>query len=174
MVFARVLSGVLCLIIFWCTAACALGVGDMAPAFQAVTLTGQTVSLDDVKNARAMVLVFWATWCPFCEAAIPEFKEVYSKYGPKGVIFLAINPGVNDSLRKTQLYVEKFGIPYPVIYEGRGTIARNYGVNGVPTVVMVDNTGTVRYNDAAMSADFLKRLDDAVNSPEQAHQAARR
>jgi peroxiredoxin len=163
MTASKLLLVTLALLLFSCVSASSVTIGDKAPSFQAVTLTGQTVSLADVKQSKAMVLVFWSTWCPFCEAAIPEFKDVYAKYAQKGVLFLAINPGVNDSLRKTQLYVEKFGISYPVVYEERGSISRSFGINGVPTVIMVDNTETILYSDAVISPDLLKRLDSIVN-----------
>ena len=92
MTASKLLLVTLALVLFSCVSASSVTVGDKSPSFQAVTLTGQTVSLADVKASKAMVLVFWATWCPFCEAAIPELKDIYAKYSRKGVLFLAINP----------------------------------------------------------------------------------
>jgi peroxiredoxin len=134
------------LLIFPITAKAAyVGVGDKAPAFTATTIDGQKVSLDNSRIEKPVFLVFWATWCPFCEAAIPRLKEIYAAYGQKDVTFIAINPGVHDSLRKTQLYVEKNHIPYPVVYDEGGVIAKSFGVNGVPTVIIVDKNDIVRH-----------------------------
>jgi len=141
-----VILAALLVILLYSTAPAYVGVGDKAPAFQATTLDGQKVSLDNPEG-KPMFLVFWATWCPFCEEAIPRLKEIYSTYSPKGLTFLAINPAVNDSLRKTRLYVEKFHINYPVIYDEGATIAKSFGINGVPTVVIVDKNGIVRHRD---------------------------
>jgi thiol-disulfide isomerase/thioredoxin len=136
------------LLLFPCSAfAGYVGVGDKAPTFQATTIDGQKVSLDNPGIEKPVFLVFWATWCPFCETAIPRLKEIYSTYSPKDLTFLAINPGVNDSLRKTQLYVEKHQIPYPVVYDEGGAISKSFGINGVPTVIIVDKNDIVRHRD---------------------------
>jgi thiol-disulfide isomerase/thioredoxin len=136
------------LLLFPCSALAGyVGVGDKAPAFQATTIDGQKVSLDNPGIEKPVFLVFWATWCPFCESAIPRLKEIYSAYSPKDMTFLAINPGVNDSLRKTQLYVEKHQIPYPVVYDEGGAISKSFGITGVPTVIIVDKKDIVRHRD---------------------------
>jgi peroxiredoxin len=134
-----------------------VGVGDKAPAFVATTIDGQKVSLDNSRIEKPVFLVFWATWCPFCEAAIPRLKEIYAAYGQKDVTFIAINPGVHDSLRKTQLYVEKYKIPYPVVYDEGGTIAKSFGINGVPTVIIVDKKDIVRHR-----GDIPDNIEQAI------------
>ncbi len=142
------------------TAAAYVGVGDKAPAFQATTIDGQKVSLDNPQSEKPLFLVFWTTWCPFCEASIPRLKEIYSTHSPKDFTFLAINPGVNDSLRKTQLYVEKYHIPYPVVYDEGGVISKSFGINGVPTVIIVDKNQIVRHRDG-----IPDNVDQALKEP---------
>ncbi|MGO9567030.1 MAG: TlpA family protein disulfide reductase [Desulfomonilaceae bacterium] len=145
-----------------------VGVGDKAPAFQATTIEGQKVSLDNPQSEKPLFLVFWATWCPYCEASIPRLKEIYSKYSPKDMTFLAINPGVNDSLRKTQLYTEKYHIPYPVVYDEGGAISKSFGINGVPTIIIVDKDDIVRHRDG-----IPDNIDEAIKSGTPEMRAAR-
>lgn len=136
------------LLLFPCAAVAGyVGVGDKAPAIQATTIDGQKVSLDGLGSEKPLFIVFWTTWCPYCEASIPRLKEIYSAYSPKDMTFLSINPGVNDSLHKTQLYVEKHQLPYPVVYDEGGVISKSYGVNGVPTIIIVDKNDIVRHRD---------------------------
>jgi peroxiredoxin len=145
-----------------------VGVGDKAPAFQATTIDGQKISLDNPQSEKPLFLVFWTTWCPLCEASIPRLKEIYSKYSPKDMAFLAINPGVNDSLRKTELYVEKYHIPYPVVYDEGGVISKSFGINGVPTVIIVDKTNVVRHRDG-----IPDDIDETIRSATPEMSAAR-
>lgn len=137
-----------------------VGVGDKAPAFEATTIEGQKVISDNPQSEKPLFLVFWSTWCPFCEEAIPRLKEIYSTHSTKDFTFLAINPGVNDSLRKTQLYVEKYHIPYPVVYDEGGVISKSFGINGVPTVIIVDKNKIVRHRDG-----IPDNIDHALREP---------
>ncbi len=157
------------LLVFPCsTVAGYVGVGDKAPAFQATTIDGQKVSLDNPQSEKPLFLVFWTTWCPLCEASIPRLKEIYSKYSPKDITFLAINPGVNDSFHKTQLYVEKYNIPYPVVFDEGGVISKSFGINGVPTIIIVDKNDIVRHRDG-----IPDDIDEAIRSATREMSAAR-
>lgn len=142
-----------------------VGVGDKAPAFQAVTIDGQNISIDNPTNAKPVLLVFWATWCPYCEAAVPKLKKIYSAYSPKDLTFVSINPGVNDSLRKVRLFVEKYNLPYPVIYDKGGAISKTFGVNGVPTVIIVGRNDIVRYR-GGIPSDIDKLIKPPSPAPE--------
>ena len=82
--------------------------------------------------------------------------------------FLAINPGVNDSLRKTQLYVEKYNIPYPVVYDEGGVISKSFGIHGVPTIIIVDRNDIVRHRDG-----IPDDIDEAIRSATPEMRAAR-
>jgi len=157
------------LLLFPCSAGAGyVGVGDKAPAFQASTIDGQKASLGNPQSEKPLFLVFWATWCPFCEESIPRLKEIHSAYSPKDLTFLAINPGVNDSLRKTQLYVAKYQIPYPVVYDEGGVISKSFGINGVPTIIIVDKNDIVRHRDG-----IPDNIDEAIRSATPEMSAAR-
>jgi peroxiredoxin len=157
------------LVLFPCSAVAGyVGVGDKAPAFEATTIDGQKISLDNPQREKPLFLVFWTTWCPLCEASIPRLKEIYSQYSPKDMTFLAINPGVNDSLRKTQLYVEKYNIPYPVVYDEGGVISKSFGIHGVPTIIIVDKNDIVRHRDG-----IPDDIDEAIRSATPEMRAAR-
>lgn len=165
---SKFLLATIAAVLLWCTAASALSVGEKAPDFQARTLSGKPVGLADAKDAKAMVLVFWATWCPYCEVAIPILKEAYAKYGSAGVVFFAINPGLNDSLRKVELYASKHEFPYPVLYDEKGAISRLFGIQGVPTVFIVDPDGIIRYIGNEVGADLSSIIGRIANKSEQA------
>jgi peroxiredoxin len=136
-------------------------VGEKAPAFQATTLDGENVSLESAVAAKKwLFLTFWATWCPYCQAALPELKKVYESYKSKDMIFLAVNPGVNDSLEKIQLYVKKHDIPYPVVFDKGAIITRSFGVFGAPFVIIVDPAGMIRYRGSDVPGDLDERLKE--------------
>ncbi|MBM3298957.1 MAG: TlpA family protein disulfide reductase [Deltaproteobacteria bacterium] len=136
--------------------------GDKAPSFEAATIDGQKIRSSDLRQGKAMLLFFWTTWCPFCITEIPKMKEAHSALGPKGLTFLAVNPGINDSLKKVQLYLDKYAITYPVTFDEGASMAKSFQVMGVPTYIMVDGNGIIRYRGNTIPSDLASRVESMI------------
>jgi peroxiredoxin len=117
-------------------------VGDKAPSFKVEDVNGKVVDLASFKGKKAVWLVFWATWCPNCEEEIPALKKLYEKYSDK-VELIAVNVGVNDSVKRTKRYIKKHDLPYTVVFSNN--IAKDYRIMGTPTQVVVDINGNVSF-----------------------------
>lgn len=143
----------------------ALDVGDPAPPFEAQTTAGDKIVLAKMKGNNAIFLTFWATWCQVCKTEIPRLKEIHAQYAPKGMPLIAINVGVNDSVKKVQKYLEHYGITYPVIFDTNSKITKLYGVQGTPTVVIIDKRGVVRYRSAAIPGDLNDHFSGLMKDP---------
>ncbi|MDH3973700.1 MAG: TlpA family protein disulfide reductase [Deltaproteobacteria bacterium] len=132
----------------------AVTVEDMAPSFEIKTMKGNLFKVDDKKGKAPLFLIFWATWCPVCKEEIPKLKEFYSTFNPKGMEFLAINVGINDSEKKMKRYSKKYGMDYPLAFDEGSKITKSFNVMGTPTIIIVDRSGKVRYRDAALPKDL--------------------
>jgi peroxiredoxin len=141
----------------------AVDVDELVPDFELSTLGGGSFSYGDIKGEKPLFLVFWATWCSECKREVPRLKEVYSRFNPKGLSFLAVNVGVNDSADRAGRYVKKYGLTYPVAFDEGSRITREFGVMGTPTVIIVDRQGVVRYRSSAVPEDLGEHYDDLVN-----------
>lgn len=144
------------------SAAAPIRTGEKAPILEATTLDGKKVSSQNLKDGEALFLFFWATWCPYCISEIPKLKDVYSTYGQKGMKFLAVNPGINDSLKKIERYVDKYKLPYPVVLDKDAKITKKFGVMGAPTYIIVDKNGIVQYRGNQMPKDLAERFDKLI------------
>jgi hypothetical protein len=61
--------------------------------------------------------------------------------------FVAVNVGVNDSIERAQNFVATTGMTYPVYFDGPGTIAEKYRLQGVPTIIIADKHGVIRFRN---------------------------
>ena len=112
-------------------------VPDTAPAFSLQNLEGETVSLDQFRG-QTVVLNFWATWCGPCRTEIPQFSS-FATANPDVVVLGVATDGSAAELRHA---VKRLGIDYPVLIDD-GVTSSVYGVETLPTTVIVDADGQV-------------------------------
>ncbi len=137
----------------------AVQVGEPMPSFSLTTLDGEVIESSSLVGEKPVFFVFWATWCPNCKAEIPHINEMAEEFGPKGMTFLGINVGVNDSEKKVRRYAEKYKMHYPLYFDEGSKLTRTFKVAGTPTVIIVDKNGIVRYRDVAPPPDLLTNFD---------------
>jgi len=133
--------------------------GQMAPNFTTTTLSGKQISLEQFKGKKAVWLVFWATWCPYCHKEIPALKELHKKYGDK-VEIIAVNIGVNDSIERAKEYQKKYELPYDIIFSTE--ITQQYQVRGTPTQVVIDAQGRVVFKGTRVPSEITDEQIEAL------------
>lgn len=134
--------------------------GGKAPDFTLMNLKDKPVSLNSFRGNKAVLLVFWATWCPFCREEIPELKKIYSKYNPKGLEILAVS--LRESKEKLSSFAKKEGINYPVLIDPDGKVGNAYGVVGIPTNVIIDKQGIIQFKGNTLPKDYEAILDKVI------------
>jgi len=126
----------------WSMPALAVEQGDVAPKWQAENLQGETVSFPEVTEGRPTVLIFWATWCPYCKAFMPYLKKIHEDYRSERILIVLVNAKDKDGDKDS--YVDALGFPVVAIREG-DAIAAEYGIRFIPGLMVVDGNGTVSY-----------------------------
>lgn len=109
-----------------------------------IDANGQTQQMAQWKN-KALVINFWATWCPPCVDEMPELSDLQKQLGTNNVQILGI--GI-DSASNIAQFSEKHRIGYPLYAGGMsGTeLSRQFGnqAGGLPFTVLVDRQGRVK------------------------------
>lgn len=99
---------------------------------------GEQVTLSD-SQGKPTLLIFWATWCPYCKKLLPGIEELHEKYESKGLKIIAVNIR-EDWEPKT--YWKNFGYQFDTVLEG-DEVAKIYGVSATPGIVFIAPSGKV-------------------------------
>ena len=129
--------------------------GDAAPAFEVKDVTGKTWSLEKLAG-RFVVLHFWATNCGPCMGEMHILKEELAIYSPLQVEILFVSLDSDREIIDKAL--EELELPFHQVFDGAGwggELARAFGVNSMPSNVIIDGKGIVRSLDLADLPTFV-------------------
>src|SRR5476649_2045658 len=101
---------------------------DRAPAWDGKGADGKAIHFDPAHLQRPALLLFWATWCPYCEALMPYLQKVYDTAGKDKLDVYAIDIK-DDGDPVATLRARK--LSFTLVREG-DAIADQYGVKGTP------------------------------------------
>ena len=131
--------------------------------FSLEDLSGRTVSLDGLlKEKKAVLLNFWATWCPPCRAEIPDLIRLQEQYSARGFTVLGVNVG--ESQGKVSSFASKVGINYPVLLDGDQAVAEKYRVVGIPTSLLISSDGKILGEYHAATPELFSDVEKAVGA----------
>ena len=112
--------------------------GERPPDFVGHSTHGPRVSLADLRG-KAVVLTFWAMWCPPCRTELALLEDLHRHLGAQHLAVIAVN--VREPSPAVREYVEGLGITFAVLVDPRGEIQRSYGVIGLPTTFLIARDG---------------------------------
>lgn len=140
-----------------------------APAFELKDVDGHTVKLADLRG-KVVVLDFWATWCGPCKASFPAMQKAVNKYEKdQNVKFLFLHTwekGSGDPTAGAKKYIVDNNYSFDVLMDLRNpattesAVAKAYGVSGIPTKVIIDPNGQIRFITSGFSADEEKAVNE--------------
>lgn len=119
---------------------------------------GQKIDVQKMKG-HVVIVDFWATWCPPCRKSIPHLKSLYERHGPRGLRIIGIN--LDTSRSKLDDYVRRQAMSWPQHFDGKGwgnDIAKQFGVQSIPAVYVVDTSGVLRAISPADLDATVERL----------------
>jgi len=162
-----------------------LETGAAAPDFNLPGVDGKFYSLNDFKDARALVIVFTCNHCPTAQAYEDRIMAFTDDYKSKGVEVVAISPNsplgllyeelgysdLNDDYKDMQRRAEDKKFNFPYLYDGDTESASiQYGPAATPQVFVFDQERKLRYTGrldrsekpGTANADDLRAATDAV------------
>ncbi|HEX8559516.1 MAG TPA: TlpA disulfide reductase family protein [Pyrinomonadaceae bacterium] len=142
------------------------------PEIRAAEWIDQTpVRLADLRG-KVVLLDFWATWCGPCRHTIPKLNSLHKKYGGRGLVVLGLTDfegqAEGRALTRAQetAYLRQFkkqrGIAYGFAVSDDKETARDYGVVSIPTAVLIDRRGRVRFITISANDDEAELLTKMI------------
>jgi len=111
---------------------------EEAEDFALKTLEGRTVSLKDYLG-KVIFLNFWATWCGPCRTEMPSMEKLWQDFKEENFVILAID--IQEESKLVSSFMKERSLSFPVLLDGKGNVARSYGVRGIPTTFFLNPKG---------------------------------
>lgn len=132
--------------------------GYPAPDFKLQDMEGKTVRLSDFKG-KPVLINFWASWCPPCNAEMPDLVKKSEAYKDR-IVFLGVNLTQTESEAEgPKKFIEKYNVQFRTLLDEKGEAANLYQALGIPTTVTVAPNGVIvdRFT-GAMTEDTMERF----------------
>lgn len=159
------------------TASTMLPLGTQAPGFSLVNVDGRTVSLADLQDAPALLVIFMCNHCPYVIHVAPELARLAREYQEKGVAIVGINSNdvssyPQDSPEQMIHEMDTRGYTFPYLFDETQEVARAYRAACTPDFFVFDKDQRLVYrgqldssrpdSGIPLTGEDLRRALDAV------------
>lgn len=127
-------------------------VGDAFPDVGAFKLEGK---LPDALKDKIVLIDFWASWCGPCKDSFPAMEELHKKYGPQGLVVLAVN--VDENRSDMEDFLKKNAASFAVVRDAKQKLVDKTGIATMPSSFLLDREGKVRYAHSGFRGEETKK-----------------
>jgi peroxiredoxin len=124
-----------------------LQLGQQSPSFSAISLQGETFTLEDLEG-KFVILEFWGTWCGPCIPEIPHLQTLWEKHGEDSLLILGI--ALDDNEDVVTEFIEERDMSWPQILQSdrfRGELVELFNVVGIPRMYLINPSGEIVARD---------------------------
>ena len=113
-----------------------------APDFTLKSNEGENIRLSEYRG-EVVLINFWASWCGPCRQEMPVLSEMHDKYRALGFTVLGVNVEADSS--KARKLLQELPVSFPVVFDDDSVVSKQYDVVAMPSTVLVDRDGNMRY-----------------------------
>ena len=117
-------------------------VSGPAPNFTLKSMSGKNLKLSEM-TGNVVLINFWASWCGPCRQEMPLLNDLHNKYEPLGFTVLGVN--VEEQSEAALGFINDYPVDFPVLLDNKNKVSKLYNVVAMPTTVVVDRDGNMRF-----------------------------
>jgi thiol-disulfide isomerase/thioredoxin len=112
-------------------------------------------------RGHVVLLDVWATWCEPCRDALPMYEDLSKHYGSRGLKVYTLN--VDEDSRALPTFLKETKVSLPVFLDPNAEVAEKVlRVRLMPTTVLIDRQGKVRYVHEGFAEEFLAKYQAEI------------
>ncbi len=129
------------------------------PEFALRDLKGVEFAFKELRG-RVVLVNFWATWCPPCRKEMPDMEALYQRFGPRGLVILAIS---DETPEKVEPFIAAKKYTYSILLDPGRKVEQLFSVSGIPKSFLYDRNGKLvtQAIDRRTTDQFLAMLKQA-------------
>ena len=137
-----------------------LGRGKRAPEWTLPTISGDSISLADLRGKVVLIDFFYKACAPCC-AALPTLQRMHEKYKDQGVVVIGIDPYDDPVKADMADFIEKRSVGYTVVFSDR-ELPQKYRVTGYPTLFFINREGKIVKYHEGFSQTMEQELEKQI------------
>lgn len=137
----------------------ALTIGQIAPDFTLKNTQGKNLNLTEQRGSIILVN-FWASWCGPCRKEMPILQKLQDKYQDLGVSVWGINVEQENQAGKD--FLADLDLSFSIFFDQTNALSATYQVEAMPTTVIIDRDGVVRYVFRGYKDGYEKKYNKAI------------
>lgn len=130
-----------------------------APDFTLQSSTGENVRLAE-QRGQVVMLNFWASWCGPCRKEMPLLDEMSKRYSSAGFVLYGVN--VEEDNTDAKKLLKELGVTFPILFDTESKASSLYSVDAMPTTVVIDKKGVIRYVNRGYKAGDENKYRDQI------------
>ena len=121
-----------------------MAVTNSSPAanFTLKSAGGENIRLSEYRG-QVVLINFWASWCGPCRQEMPLLNDLHNKYEALGFTVLGVN--VEEQSDNARGFINDFPVDFPILLDSTNQVSQLYKVIAMPTTVVVDRDGNMRF-----------------------------
>ena len=135
--------------------------GKPAAGFTLESLDGPNVKLNELRGTVVLVN-FWASWCGPCRTEMPLLDTLYREYRDYGFTILGVN--LDEDRSQALKLLDKVPVTFPILFDPDNLTSETYGVDAMPTTVLIDRNGVVRHHHRGYKDGYMDKYEDQVKA----------